>query len=136
MQFHQLLDDGQAQSHSASGSPARRRPGGSLKDMRKELRRNPLAGVPDTDLDLVFASPRLHVDLPAGRREFHRIGQQVPQDLAKSVGVHANQVDGRVQIRRNRHILCRRGGLDRIERSPESSESARCHGPAAEGSRW
>jgi hypothetical protein len=58
-----------------------------LENIRQEVRADTHTGIADDDLDVRIHSFQPHLDATALRRELHRIGQQVPDDLLQAIGI-------------------------------------------------
>jgi len=65
----------------------------TLENMWKKFRLDADSGVLDDDLHVGVDSLENHLDTAPGRGEFHRIAEQVPQDLLQPVGVAPHQAD-------------------------------------------
>src|SRR5262249_31613762 len=58
-----------------------------FEDVRQELRLDPLPTVGDDDLDVRVGALKSYLHAPAVRREFDRLGKQVPYDLLQPLRV-------------------------------------------------
>ena len=79
-----------------------------LEDPLPILGSDARAGVGDRDPDLAVDSRRAHVDLPAGRRELHRVREQVEDDLLDPSLVAVDHVDLRIGGERDTDPVLRR----------------------------
>jgi hypothetical protein len=61
-----------------------------LEDVRQEVRMNPDSVITNDQDGGFLVTRHSYSDVPTGRREFHRIGQQVHDDLTKASRVAAN----------------------------------------------
>ena len=59
----------------------------ALEHVRQQLRRDPRSIVPDGDLDRGIHTLDPYLDAPTLGRELNGVGEQVPDDLPKAVGV-------------------------------------------------
>ena len=64
----------------------------SLEYVGQKCRFDPRAGIDDAHFGALTGEPGVHVDATAGRRELHRVGQQVEEDLfeAARIGGHGD----------------------------------------------
>src|ERR1700721_6443 len=100
VQFHELLADREPQPEATKGP----RGGGiflrkSIKNVRKVIGWNPNAGIADAQFQMRIHALEQHLYLASLRREFDRVGQQVPYDLLQARTVTVDDVLGRPQNR-------------------------------------
>src|SRR5688572_3554537 len=98
MQFYEMAHDGKSQTEPAVLACSR---GVVLpepvEDVREQIGADPRSAVDDADLDVRVHALQEHRDPPALRREFHRIREQVPDDLLQPVGVASNVPGARIE---------------------------------------
>ena len=61
-----------------------------FKNVRKKLRFDSFTGVRHRDFDVVVNALQADLHVPSSRREFDRVGQKVPDDLVKPIGIPGN----------------------------------------------
>src|SRR5205814_7749938 len=76
--------------------------------------RDSLAGVGDADFDSIGASPQADLDASILRREFHGVGEQVPDDLLEAVRVGLHHSDVFAVVFLDAHAARVGGGADRV----------------------
>src|SRR5262245_35353877 len=87
----------------------------ALEDVRQKLRLDPLPVVGDGDLDVRIGALKSDLHAPAIRREFDRIGKQVPYDLLQTLRVTRHRVRRRVEQRAQVDPLRLRRRADRLD---------------------
>ena len=88
-----------------------------IEHKRQEVVADPDAGVADHDFDVRIDPLEPELDATALRRELHRIGQQVPDDLLQPIGIAGHGPDPGIDDGLETHALRiggRLGGRDRV----------------------
>src|SRR6188768_3232710 len=111
-----MLHDGKAEPEPAVGACS----GGILlpewlKDMRQECRRDPSSSVRHHDLDMRVFSLHSEVDPAALRGEFHRVRQQIPDHLLKTVRVAIQRPCIRIEEDLQPYVFRVRGWSNHID---------------------
>ena len=88
----------------------------ALEDMRQEFGGQPDARVADRDFDARVDPLEAQLNLPVLRRELHRVGEQVPDDLPQPIGIAGDRAHVRIDHRVNLDPLGVRGRRDRLHR--------------------
>src|SRR5215510_5673179 len=87
----------------------------AFEDVGQKLRLDPLPVVGDDDLDVRVGALKSYLNAPAIRREFDRIGKQVPYDLLQPLRVTRHRVRRRVEQRAQVDPLGLRRRADRLD---------------------
>jgi len=107
-------DDREAHAEAAVLARRRRvRLPEALEEVRRELRRDPLAGVLHADHRLLAVPVEPDLDAPAWRRELHRVREEVPEDLLEPARIALHRPCPRHERRGDLDVARRRRGTDR-----------------------
>jgi hypothetical protein len=117
VQLDEVTDQRQPEAEAAVGAGARavglpER----LEHVGEDAGGDPLAGVGHLDLGGAVHRPQRHLHAAAGRRELHRVHQQVPHHLLQAVGRAHDGAERAVARQRERDVLGAGGRPHDVER--------------------